>query len=111
LAVYLYQRPPSVGPQQQQSFANVFRGTAYNPKPIGTASTALTPMLAHELQTTATFASRSIEQALHLNMFAPQLRVHAPAVKAVFDSLRDTNQIPEHAAFRLETFLTPIPLR
>ena len=65
---------------------------------------ALTPMLAHELQTTATFASRSIEQALHLNMFAPQLRVHAPAVKAVFDSLRDTNQIPEHAAFRLETF-------
>ena len=64
----------------------------------------LTPMLAHELQTTPAFAKRSIEQALRLQMFAPQLRVHEPAAKAVFDALIDTGQIAEQTAFRLETF-------
>ena len=61
-------------------------------------------MLAHELQTTPAFAQRSIEQALRLQMFAPQLRVHEPAAKAVFDALIDTGQIAEQTAFRLETF-------
>jgi ABC-type nitrate/sulfonate/bicarbonate transport system substrate-binding protein len=65
---------------------------------------ALTPMLAHELQTTPAFASRSIEQALRLQMFAPQLRVHVPAAKAVFDALLDTGQIAQQTAFSLETF-------
>jgi len=65
---------------------------------------ALTPMLAHELQTTGAFASRAIEQALSLQMFAPQLRVHEPAVKAVFEGLIDTGQIAQQTALRLETF-------
>ena len=65
---------------------------------------ALTPMLALELQTTPGFASRSIEQALRLQMFAPQMRVYEPAAKAVFEALKDTGQITAQAAFSLETF-------
>ena len=68
---------------------------------------AWTPVLAQELQTTAAFAGRSIEQALRLNMFAPQLRVYEPAAKAVFEGLLDTGQIAQHTAFRLETFFDP----
>jgi plasmid maintenance system antidote protein VapI len=37
-------------------------------------------------------------------MFAPQLRVHEPAVKAVFEGLVDTGQIAQQTALRLETF-------
>lgn len=65
---------------------------------------ALTPVLAQELQTTAAFAGRSLAQALRLNMFAPQLRVHEPAAQAVFDALLDTDQIPRGTVFRRETF-------
>jgi ABC-type taurine transport system substrate-binding protein len=65
---------------------------------------ALTPVLAQELQTTAAFAGRSLAQALRLNMFAPQLRVHEPAAQTVFDALLDTDQIPRGTVFRRETF-------
>jgi hypothetical protein len=68
---------------------------------------ALTPVLAQELQTTAAFAGRSLAQALSLNMFAPQLRVHQPAAQAVFDALLATGQIAQQTAFQLETFFDP----
>jgi len=68
---------------------------------------ALTPVLAQELQTTDAFASRSIEQALRLHMFAPQLRVHEPAAQAVFEALLATGQIAQKMTFRLETFFDP----
>ena len=68
---------------------------------------ALTPMLVRELQTTDVFASRAMAQALRLNMFAPQLRVHEPAAQAVFDALLETDQIPRGTVFRRETFFDP----
>jgi ABC-type nitrate/sulfonate/bicarbonate transport system substrate-binding protein len=68
---------------------------------------ALTPVLAQELQTTDAFASRSIEHALRLHMFAPQLRVHEPAAQAVFEALLATGQIAQKTTFRLETFFDP----
>ena len=76
-------------------------------KQLAAQQQALTPMLAHELQTSAAFASRAIEQALRLQMFAPQLRVHEAAAKAVFAGLLDTGQIAQHTGFRLETFFDP----
>jgi hypothetical protein len=68
---------------------------------------ALTPMLERELQTTDVFASRAMAQALRLNMFAPQLRVHEPAAQAVFDALLESDQIPRGTVFRRETFFDP----
>ena len=64
-------------------------------------------LMAQELQTSPFFAERALSQALSMQMFAPELRVYEPAVKAVFDALIDTEQIPPNSPFKLETFFDP----
>ena len=65
---------------------------------------AFDALLAQELRTTPAYAARAIDQALHMNMFAPGTRVHPPAAKAVFEALLDTEQLPAGTPFQMERF-------
>lgn len=87
-----------------RTFLNVLRTTQNQ---LAEYQQGLTPVLMRELQTTDAFASRAMAQALRLQMFAPQLRVYEPAALAVFDALRDTDQIPRATVFSRKIFFDP----